>query len=54
MNMERAKLSCKNCKWYVEEEEYVYELKEKVSKCCALALQIGTFEDSNRYFGILK
>lgn len=33
MNMERAKLSCKNCKWYVEEEEYFYEKKEKVSKC---------------------
>lgn len=32
--MERAKLSCKNCKWYVEEEEeYFYGKKEKVSKC---------------------
>ena len=33
MNMERAKLSCKNCKWYVEEEEYVCGKREKVSKC---------------------
>lgn len=29
MNMERAKLSCKNCKWYVEEEEYFYGKKKK-------------------------
>ena len=33
MNIERAKLSCKNCKWYVKEEEYFYGKKEKVSKC---------------------
>ena len=33
MNIERAKLSCKNCKWHVEEGEYVYGMKEKVSKC---------------------
>lgn len=33
MNREKAKLSCKNCKWCVEEEEYSYGKKEKVFMC---------------------
>lgn len=33
MNIEKAKLSCKNCKWCVEEEEYSYGKKEKVFMC---------------------
>ena len=33
MNIEKAKLSCKNCRWCVEEEEYSYGAKEKFFMC---------------------